>query len=182
MIGSPLKQVGRGGGSGAQAVRRPGGSAGGSSDVQRDSARAGDARAIFESAPHIVFDHIDPWIGDINAETTLFHIYNLAREHRHSLLLTMRTAPVQHNFALADLASIQGKQDEATSWLEKAVAANPDALAATLRLGKQYLRTRQPQKALTLARQFKFSPAPAPQLGEIDFHWQSQPQTTTNTP
>ena len=37
-------------------------------------------------------------------------------------------------------------------------------------------------QALTLARQFKFSPAPAPQLGEIDFHWQSQPQTTTNTP
>ena len=54
--------------------------------------------------------------------------------------------------ALADLAMMQGKPDEATSWLEKASNANPDAVAPALKLGLHYLRTRQPQKALTLAR------------------------------
>jgi chromosomal replication initiation ATPase DnaA len=73
--------------------------------VPAEKLAEGDARAVFESAPHIVFDHIDPWIGDATAETALFHIYNLAREHKRSLLLTMRTAPVRHSFALADLAS-----------------------------------------------------------------------------
>lgn len=77
--------------------------------------------------------------------------------------------------ALADLASIQGKQDEATGWLEKAVAANPDALAATLRLGKQYLRTRQPQKALTLARNAQIANPANPEL--LDLLGQSQVAT-----
>ena len=66
---------------------------------------SGDARALFAAGPHLVFDHIDPWIGDIEAETTLFHIYNMAREQRRFLLVTMRTPPVLHRFALADLAS-----------------------------------------------------------------------------
>jgi putative PEP-CTERM system TPR-repeat lipoprotein len=57
--------------------------------------------------------------------------------------------------ALADLALVQGKADEATTWLEKASNENPDAVAPALRLGNQYLATRQPRKALTLARKFQ---------------------------
>ncbi len=66
---------------------------------------AGDPRVLFDLGPHLVFDSIDPWIGDRAAETALFHLYNMAREHGHSLLLTMRSAPARHGFALADLAS-----------------------------------------------------------------------------
>lgn len=56
--------------------------------------------------------------------------------------------------ALADLAMLQGKPDEATSWLEKASNANSGAVAPALKLGLHYLRTKQQQKALTLARKF----------------------------
>jgi chromosomal replication initiation ATPase DnaA len=73
--------------------------------IPAEKLSTGDARTLFESAPHLVFDHLDPWIGDARAETALFHIYNLAKEHGRSLLVTMRTPPAQHDFALPDLAS-----------------------------------------------------------------------------
>lgn len=54
---------------------------------------------------HLLIDGIDPWIGDKTAETQLFHLYNLAKEHNTFLLITMRSTPADLNFALPDLAS-----------------------------------------------------------------------------
>jgi chromosomal replication initiation ATPase DnaA len=53
----------------------------------------------------VVIDGIDPWIGLIEAETALFHLYNLTREHSGSLLVTSRMNPAYAPFALPDLAS-----------------------------------------------------------------------------
>ncbi|MDB5491538.1 MAG: Chromosomal replication initiator protein DnaA [Micavibrio sp.] len=54
---------------------------------------------------HVVVDHFDPWIGDRDAETTLFHLYNTMKDRGTTLLLTMRTAPGQIGFSLPDLSS-----------------------------------------------------------------------------
>lgn len=53
----------------------------------------------------LLLDPVDPWIGDRAAETTLFHLYNIAKEEGKTLLLTMRAAPSHLSFVLPDLAS-----------------------------------------------------------------------------
>lgn len=63
------------------------------------------ADTLFARGDHLLIDPVDPWIGDRDAETTLFHLYNLAKEHNHTLLLTMRVPPVRLSFAIPDLAS-----------------------------------------------------------------------------
>lgn len=60
---------------------------------------------ILSRGQHFLIDPVDPWIGDREAETTLFHLYNLAKENRRTILMTMRTAPVRLAFAIPDLAS-----------------------------------------------------------------------------
>jgi putative PEP-CTERM system TPR-repeat lipoprotein len=69
----------------------------------------------------------------------------------------LKTEPTNYGAmaGLAEIAMLQGKQDEATAWLEKASNANPDAIAPAVKLGTQYLRTKQPQKALSLASKFQ---------------------------
>lgn len=54
---------------------------------------------------HLVLDNIDPWFGDRQAETTMFHLYNIMREERRFLLVTSRIAPEHAVFEIADLAS-----------------------------------------------------------------------------
>lgn len=63
------------------------------------------ADRIAASASHFVIDHLDPWIGDRAAETTLFHLYNILKERGSSMMVTMRAAPGQIDFAIADLSS-----------------------------------------------------------------------------
>lgn len=63
------------------------------------------ADELFARGKHYLIDPVDPWIGDRAAETTLFHLYNLARENKHTLLLTMRVPPVRLSFTIPDLAS-----------------------------------------------------------------------------
>ncbi len=63
------------------------------------------ANDLAAMAEHLVLDHIDPWFEDREAETTLFHLYNLMREENRTLLLTTRIAPSHASFALPDLAS-----------------------------------------------------------------------------
>ncbi|MCB9988499.1 MAG: DNA replication protein [Rhodospirillales bacterium] len=63
------------------------------------------ADQIAAQAPHLVLKNIDLWFGDRDAETTLFHLYNLMKEEGRSLLLTMRMAPTHAAFVLPDLAS-----------------------------------------------------------------------------
>lgn len=66
---------------------------------------SGDAEILSQGAAPLVIDHLDPWIGDLAAETTLFHLYNITKERGTSLMITMRTAPGQIAFALPDLSS-----------------------------------------------------------------------------
>ena len=63
------------------------------------------AEDLASHGEHLAIDAIDPWIGDLEAETTLFHLYNMFKENGRSLLLTMRSTPTAIDFALPDLAS-----------------------------------------------------------------------------
>lgn len=63
------------------------------------------ADELFARGVHYMVDQVDPWIGDRAAETTLFHLYNLAKENNRTLLLTMRVPPVRLSFAVPDLSS-----------------------------------------------------------------------------
>lgn len=63
------------------------------------------ADILFSNGQHFLIDPVDPWIGDRAAETTLFHLYNLAKENKRTLLLTMRMPPARLSFTIPDLAS-----------------------------------------------------------------------------
>lgn len=63
------------------------------------------AREIAEGKHHIVLDDIDALIGNVAGEKGLFHLYNIFKEEKRSLLLTMCEPPVRRAFALPDLAS-----------------------------------------------------------------------------
>lgn len=69
------------------------------------SLSAQNASDIAAKEKHLVLDPIDPWLGDRAAETVLFHLYNIMKEEKRTLLLTMRAAPQRINFAIPDLAS-----------------------------------------------------------------------------
>jgi len=64
-----------------------------------------DAEQIATRAEHIIIDGVDNWLGDRAAETTLFHLYNIFKEERRTVLLTGRATPTNIEFAVADLAS-----------------------------------------------------------------------------
>lgn len=63
------------------------------------------AQTLAAAGTNLVIDGLDPWIGAPEAETTLFHLYNLIKEQGGSLLITMRMSPAHAPFALPDLAS-----------------------------------------------------------------------------
>jgi DnaA regulatory inactivator Hda len=77
----------------------------GAANISPDQLIADEAEHIAAQAEHLIIDGLDPWLGDRDAETTLFHLYNIFKEEGRSLLLTMRMAPNQTEFAVADLAS-----------------------------------------------------------------------------
>ncbi|MGZ8287977.1 MAG: XrtA/PEP-CTERM system TPR-repeat protein PrsT [Telluria sp.] len=68
---------------------------------------------------------------------------------------------------LAELATAAGKPAEATQWLEKALAENPDAVAPAVMLGSHYLRTGDKQKALLLARKYQVANPTRPELLDL---------------
>ena len=53
----------------------------------------------------LVIDRADLLIGDAEAETKLFHLYNMAKEQQSSLLMTMAVPPSQLSFCVPDLSS-----------------------------------------------------------------------------
>ncbi len=53
----------------------------------------------------LVLDGLDPWLGDKDAETTLFHIYNILKEEQKTMMITMRMSPTSADFIIPDLAS-----------------------------------------------------------------------------
>jgi len=57
--------------------------------------------------------------------------------------------------ALASLATILGKADEATTWLEKASAEKPSDVAVNVQLGNHYVRVGEKAKALALAQKLQ---------------------------
>jgi chromosomal replication initiation ATPase DnaA len=63
------------------------------------------AEQIAEAGKHLVLDGLDPWLGDKQAETTLFHLYNIFWSEKRNILATMRMTPMQTPFVVADLAS-----------------------------------------------------------------------------
>ena len=63
------------------------------------------AEDIATKGQSLVIDGIDLWIGDRDAETTLFHLYNIFKEERRTFLVTGRMNPTQSDFVIADLAS-----------------------------------------------------------------------------
>jgi len=63
------------------------------------------AEQIAGAGECLIFDGLDLWLGEREAETTLFHLYNIFKEEQRSFLITMRMAPAQAGFAIADLAS-----------------------------------------------------------------------------
>lgn len=63
------------------------------------------AEQISEIGKNLVLDGIDPWIGDRQAETVLFHLYNIFWSEKRSILATMRMTPAQAGFVVPDLAS-----------------------------------------------------------------------------
>lgn len=63
------------------------------------------AETIASVSENILIDGIDPWMGERDAEETLFHLYNIFKEEQRTFLLTMRMAPNHIDFAIPDLAS-----------------------------------------------------------------------------
>ena len=53
----------------------------------------------------LVLDGLDPWLGDHKAETTLFHLYNMLKDARKTMMITMRMTTTQADFTIPDLAS-----------------------------------------------------------------------------
>jgi len=63
------------------------------------------AEHIAGQGHHLVLDGVDPWFGDVDAETKLFHLYNMFKEEGRFFLVTSRMNPTQTAFVLPDLAS-----------------------------------------------------------------------------
>lgn len=63
------------------------------------------AEDLASTGEHLLIDGVDPWLGDADADTTLFHLYNMFKEQERSFLMTMRMTPTQVDFSLPDLAS-----------------------------------------------------------------------------
>ncbi len=73
--------------------------------VQPDSLTDETIRHIASAAKHVILEDADNLVGNIEAEKGLFHLYNLFKEERRSILLTLVEPPVRRSFALPDLAS-----------------------------------------------------------------------------
>lgn len=62
-------------------------------------------RHIASAARHVILEDADKLIGNAEAEKGLFHLYNLFKDEKRSILLTLEEPPVRRTFTLPDLAS-----------------------------------------------------------------------------
>ena len=62
-------------------------------------------RDIASTARHVILEDADDLIGNVEGEKGLFHLYNLFKEERRTVLMTLQEPPVRRSFALPDLAS-----------------------------------------------------------------------------
>ena len=78
-----------------------------------------------------------------------------AAKKRFEVILEKDKKNIEAMTALSALASSQGQNKEATSWLERSQAENPDALQSNARLAAHYLRSGEKQKSLILAKKLQ---------------------------
>jgi len=64
-----------------------------------------EASDLFDLGDALLIDGLDPWLGDREAETTLFHLYNMLKEEQKTMMITMRMTATTSDFVLPDLAS-----------------------------------------------------------------------------
>ncbi|PZO86622.1 MAG: DNA replication protein [Micavibrio aeruginosavorus] len=62
-------------------------------------------RGLAERSRHVVIEDADALIGNVEREKGLFHLYNLFKEEKRSILITLSEPPVRRSFAVPDLAS-----------------------------------------------------------------------------
>jgi chromosomal replication initiation ATPase DnaA len=62
-------------------------------------------RDIASAARHIILEDADNLIGSVEGEKGLFHLYNLFKEEKRSVLMTLQEPPIRRSFAVPDLAS-----------------------------------------------------------------------------
>jgi chromosomal replication initiation ATPase DnaA len=62
-------------------------------------------RGLAEKSQHIIIEDADTLIGNVEGEKGLFHLYNLFKEEKRTILMTLQQPPVRLSFAVADLAS-----------------------------------------------------------------------------
>ena len=77
----------------------------GAENIRPEMLLSRSAEQIAAVSSGLIFDGIDLWLGDIEAETTLFHLYNIFKEEGRTLLITTRMSPSEADFAIPDLAS-----------------------------------------------------------------------------
>jgi putative PEP-CTERM system TPR-repeat lipoprotein len=90
----------------------------------------------------------------------------MARQHLQSFLDTNKTS-IEAMTALASLAASEHKTEEATQWMEKATAVDPNAIAPAVNLLGQYLIAGKNEKALDLARKLLVTHPDNPDLLDL---------------
>lgn len=75
------------------------------STIRADALVSMNAEDIAAQGENLLIDGLDPWIGEREVETTLFHLYNMFREGGRWMLVSARMSPAQADFTIADLAS-----------------------------------------------------------------------------
>jgi DnaA regulatory inactivator Hda len=60
---------------------------------------------LVQKNPNLIIDNADKIAGNAGDEENLFHLYNLVREHKGSLMLVASLPPAQWNIVLPDLRS-----------------------------------------------------------------------------
>lgn len=77
----------------------------GAACVHPDSLNDSSIRSIADAAKHVILEDADNLIGNVEGEKGLFHLYNLFKEEKRSILITLSEPPVRRAFTVPDLAS-----------------------------------------------------------------------------
>jgi putative PEP-CTERM system TPR-repeat lipoprotein len=111
------------------------------------------ARTSFDKALSLQSDYF-PAISNLARIDIQENKPDIAKQ-RFEAVLKKDKKHIQAMNALAGIALSQGKNDEATTWLERASNENPGVLQPALQLGAHYLRINENKKALDLARKLQ---------------------------
>ena len=126
---------------------------------------AANARTSFEKAAALKPSEFSPVMN--LAQLDVQQKNPAAAQKRIETFLEKNKKHQNAMFALSELASVQGQKPQATTWLEKALAENPESAAAAIRLGAHYLANGQNEKALTLARKARTTASDNTELADL---------------